>query len=330
MYILVSTVKRRSFYYIAGSISLLLLLSVASCRPVVLPEPPSPLSQVSQSYRAQADGIITLGEDLEVPGRVRLDYLVHPNNSVEATQLSVWIDDVDLIVELSWWKDRLEPLRCTSLGNEEHFRGQLEDNELIFPPGVEVQGVSYLRRDGNSCKGSYRRLEAKSNAALVVGHNPLEDKFSVHAQFSAVVDGNPITIGLDADGHYLNRPPIADFRAYGEGVVTTEDGCPGTDKGKPPIAFANSAEGLVTTLRSDSYDHDHNWPETFKKDQPRVDIAFEQWTRSRGSGFAFLGKGEEIGPLLFETGREHQVLLWVFDRTGAEARKFCHFQVVQP
>ena len=123
----------------------MLLLSVASCRPVVLPEPPSPLSQVSQSYRAQADGIITLGEDLEVPGRVRLDYLVHPNNSVEATQLSVWIDDVDLIVELSWWKDRLELVVAEGLPDFLLSATRFSDSREHAPAVIGVISGSWTR-----------------------------------------------------------------------------------------------------------------------------------------------------------------------------------------
>ena len=46
----------------------------------------------------------------------------------------------------------------------------------------------------------------------------LADTFSVDTHFSALVDDEEITIHLVADGHFLNRPPIADFGAFGDGV----------------------------------------------------------------------------------------------------------------
>ena len=84
------------------------------------------------------------------------------------------------------------------------------------------------------------------------------------------------------------------------------------------------------TLRSTSYDPDGKWPANNAPKRPRVDLSFEQWARSRPDGFVFLGAGRDIGPVLFETGREHQLLLWITDRQGAEGRKLCHFQVEEP
>ena len=63
----------------------------------------------------------------------------------------------------------------------------------------------------------------------------------------------------------------------------------------------------------------------------RTDISFEQWSRSRANAsFEFLGEGRQIEPVLFESDRDHALVLTVTDRTGSRARKICEFHVTSP
>ncbi len=296
--------------------------------PEPLPEPA--MLQAPEEYWAEGEGHIALDNN-KVPGRVRLDYLVNPDQTVVIQNLVVWMGDLDLVVPFLWWEAAREPLRCTVFRNPEAIQGVLENGELVIPAGTRVLGQSYFERspDGG-CKGEARRLEPVSNAELRITHDPEADQFGFSAEFADSHDGNDLTISLQLQGRYLNRPPVAELLVTGEDVSTAADGCPVTEKGKPPIALANTPKGLLVTLRSESHDPDGHWPPDAKPKRSRVDLNFEQWARSRPGGFSFLGAGRELGPVLFEVNREHQLLLWVTDRRGAESRKLCHFQVIPP
>ena len=273
-------------------------------------EPLPPLLQVPKAYWAEAQATIAL-DDLTVPGLVRFDYLVYPDQRVTIPNLLVRMDDLDLVVNFLWWETKREPLRCTTFGNEKAIEGVLEDGELSIPAGAKVLAVSYFARDRDGeCRGLARRLDTQSNDELRAVHDPEGNRFALSASFETSIEGNDVTVALEAEGHYLNRPPVAALEATGEGVVVAADGCPVTEKGNPPIAVANTEGGLLVTLRSTSYDPDGNWPAEHHPKRPRVDLSFEQWTvRSGPGGFRFLGTGREIGPVLFKTGQEHQLLL---------------------
>ena len=81
-------------------------------------------------------------------------------------------------------------------------------------------------------------------------------------------------------------------------------------------------------LDAETHHPSHVWPGEQSPKALRVDLSFEQWARTRDGAFSFLGEGRDVGPVLFETGKEHQLLLWVTDRRGAEARKLCRFEVL--
>jgi len=299
-------------------------------QPVTEPEPLPVLLQIPQEYRAELNGLITLGDNI-VPGRVLVDYQVYPDLQVVVTNLAVWMDDLDLVTPFLWWEVVREPLRCTFFRNDGAITGVLDNGELVIPAGATILGHSFLKRDAQGkCTGKARRLDTASNAELRIIHDPAGNHIALSAAFDTSHEDNTFTVSLEAEGHYLNRPPVVELVVSGENVTVGEDGCPSVEKGKPPIALANTPDGLQITLKSISYDPDGNWPKDFNLKRPRVDIAAEQWARSRRGGFSYLGEGRDIGPLLFEIGREHQLLLWVTDRYGAEARKLCHFQVIKP
>jgi len=274
---------------------------------------------------------VTLG-DMTVPGHLRMNFLVYPDGRVAVPSFVAWMEDLDLAVNLLWWEVDREPLRCTSFRNAGGLEGTLEGSDLVIPAGAAVSGRSYTKRNSRGrCEGEPRILDVKSPDEIRASHNPESDHFALVATFEPPADeAQGLAVTLEVEGHYLNRPPVAALEVSGEGVSTALDGCPSTRKGDPPIALANTPQGLEVTLRSLSTDPDGLWPGEDHPKGLRVDLSFEQWSRTRDGGFSFLGAGQEIGPVVFETGREHQLLLWVIDRRGAEARKVCRFQVVEP
>lgn len=300
----------------------------AGCPRTPEPEPPPLLLQVPKAYWAEADGTIGLGDDISVPGRVRLDYLVYPDDRVVIPNLVVWMDDVDIVVTFLFWEVDREELRCTVFRNDGPVAASLDNGEIVVPAGAKVLGRTFTKRNADdTCGGEPRRLDTASNAEMRVVHDPDANRFDVSASFVGVYQDNEVPVSLNADGRFLNRPPVAKLSFEGENVKTAANGCPGDEKG---IATANTAEGLSVTLRSRSYDPDGKFPEGSNPKRPRVDLKDEQWARSQPGGFKYLGDGAEIGPVLFETGREHQLLLWATDRQGAEGRALCHFQVDPP
>jgi hypothetical protein len=298
--------------------------------PVDPPVPVPPLAKVAQEYWVEADGTVTIDE-MVVAGRVRMHYLVHPDGRVVAPALIAWIDDVDLVVSFLWWEVEREPLRCTSFRNLAALEGTLDGEELVIPPGAELTGVSYLEKHDGRCEGEARQIVAETTEQIVATHDPAGDRFALATSFEAGEEGQEVTVTIDVEGGYLNRPPVAVLAFAAEGVPLDSDGCPMDRKKDPPspaTVFANTAQGLEVMLHSHSHDPDGVWPGGQVPKGLRVDLAFEQWARTREGAFSFLGEGPDLGPVLFETGREHQLLLWVTDRRGAEARKVCRFRVV--
>jgi len=278
-------------------------------------------------------------------------YSVGPDGAATVSHLVAWMGDVDLrmplpgVSEVAALAEALdievleegvelvtEGLRCTTFRNQGPLTGTLEGDRIVLPAGVGVIGRSWFERGADGrCRGEARLLDSETPEPLRVLHDPEADRFALSATTVQQVGDLSVTVDLEVDGHFLNRPPEAVLRASGEGVETNEDGCPVTAKGDPPLALANTPQGLEVRLRSESHDPDGRWPESI--DRPklfRVDLRHEQWWRSAAEGMLLVGTGPDVGPLLFETGREHVLLLRVIDRRGAEDRRVCHFQVVEP
>ena len=297
--------------------------------------PPAPqLTEIAGAYRAQADGTITISaetpldgvtsvEDVEVSGRVRMHYLVYPDQSVVTRGFNVWMGDANLEVNFLFWETQRERLRCTVFYSDRAINGGMGNDRITIPAGTKVLGHTYDRRGADGqCGGAVRKLDTVSPEDMHITHKPGEDIFAIDASFTVDYEGTEVTVSLDARGEFINRPPIADFRLTGAGVRLKDDGC--------PVGVANTADGLEVAVRSTSHDPDGNFPEELDIKQSRVDISFEQWARSSPDGLLFLGEGQDIGTQLFETGKQHQLLLWVTDRQGAEARKICKFTVKEP
>ena len=84
---------------------------------------------------------------------------------------------------------------------------------------------------------------------------------------------------------------------------------------------ANDAAGLKLFLRSFSRDPDGAWG--------GADIRLDQWFHGRNlEPEKFIGESRRLGPVLFEFGPVHHVMLETTDRAGAAARDRCDFRVV--
>jgi len=311
----------------------MVLMASSGCPTAPPPTPVElhPLSHVPAKFWAQADGRVRIDDEMTVPGRVRIWYSVDHEGVVEVEHLYAWMDDVDLAVTFLWWDVEVEPLRCTTLRNQGVLTGTLNGTEIQLASGAAVEGISYSERGENGkCVGKARKFEVEATDSILLTHDPENNRFAFEAAFETMQDEHAFTISFAAEGRYLNRPPIAAFEIEGVDAELNEEGCPGTTKDNPPIAIANTPEGLSVTFHSSSWDPDGLFPPGTNPKRPRVDIAFEQWARSGAEGLRPVGSGRTLGPILFETGREHQLLLWISDRQGAESRKFCHFQVMAP
>ena len=300
-------------------------------------QPPAPeLTQVAGAYRAQADGTISISaeslleglvsiEAVEASGRVRMHYLVHPDKSVVIRGFNVWMGDANIEVNFPFWEVQHERLRCTVFYSDQAITGRLEYDRIIIPAGTKVLGHTYERRGSDGeCGGLAYRLDVESPEDMIITHSPGPDnvRFGIDAEFTVDFDGNEVTVSLDAQGDFINRPPVAEMQLTGTGVQLMDDGC--------PVGVANTAEGLELNVRSASHDPDGNFPPDISVKQARVDINFEQWARTSPEGLRFLGEGQDMGTQLFATGKDHQLMLWVTDRQAAEARKICKFTVKEP
>ena len=338
--------RARCLLLLVGS---LLLAGCPPQEPVEPPPPLPPLARVPAEYWVEAEGAVEIA-GVGVPGKVRMHYAVHHDGEVSVRSLVAWMDDLDLAVDFLFWEVDTEPLRCSQFRNPRPLAGELDGSQLEIPAGAEMIGISYTRRGPKGeCLGEARRMDVKTPSAIVATHDPDNDHFEVAASFETVVAAEPVaeaifelipgvdapqatttvTVAFDMQGHYQNRPPVAALVSIGDGVDMGSDGCPATREDvDPPMALANTPDGLEVTLRSQSYDPDGGWPDELQQPKlKRIDLQLEQWSRTKDGELVFLGGGQEISPVLFENDREHQLLLWITDRRGAEARKVCRFVV---
>lgn len=298
------------------------------------------IAPVLGEYWVEVDADVSIsdlagGPPSTVPGMLRMVYDVEEDGVVRVRSLISTMDDIELVMQIAWWEVPVESLRCTRLSNEAVIAGTLEGTQMELASGIVVRGRSFPTRDAEGeCSGEVRWMRAESPTTLTAVHDPANDHFSFFGSFEGGEPGQQYKVTIEAEGGFLNRPPQAQWTAVavdGAGAVdTAPDGCPATrTESDPPIVRRNTEKGLEVTLRSDSFDPDGVFPEGGKPKLPRVDIAFEQWVRTMPDGYSFVGGGREVGPLLFETGAVHEVLLWVRDRRGAESRQICRFEVIE-
>lgn len=299
-------------------------------------DPPSPggwnrsLLELPRAYRAEADGEIRV-DGLRFPGRVRADYLVYPDNRVVMARLHAWVRDVDIVTRFLFIETSRERLRCTEFSNEDMIEGRFEPvgSKLIFAAGsARMSGRSYGNRAADrSCSAPIRAITAENNADIDISHDPAGNEFEINASFRASYDGNDVSVAIEAQGSFLNRPPEPEIGVGGPSLDPDliQGGCPPLVGSNPPGAAPNDPRGLLLNMVSSSADPDGLWG--------RSDIIREEWSHSSGTSgdpFRLIGRGRVAGPYLFDMGMEHWLMLTAWDRTGASTRALCSFRVLLP
>ncbi len=305
-------------------------LTAAGCGPTAPSGWTAATLTLPKAYRAQGDGTVQLG-DLRLPGRVRVDYLVYPDGSVAMGNLHTWLQDVDIVTRFLFIETSRERLRCTEFSNQQVVEGRLDSSglELVFPAAAaRLSGLSFETRGSDrSCTGPARVITAENNAELRIEHDPASDRFALSTRLTASYDGNDIAVRIDVEGEFLNRPPEPEIGVGGPTIDPDliQGGCPPVLATNPPGAAPNDPRGLLLNLASSSFDPDGDWR--------RSDIIREEWSHSSGAPgakFRLIGRGRVAGPYLFESDREHWLMLTAWDRTGASYRDLCQFRVLRP
>lgn len=278
---------------------------------------------LAEQYKVRATGSIRL-DDIRVPGRAWLDYLVYPDGRVTVTAMRANIPDLDIVTRFLFFETDRERLRCTEFSNTTAVDGRLmSGGVLVFPASAaSLTGLSYTDREaGGGCTGSVRLITATNDRAFSLEHDPAHDRFRFRGAFVTSYHDKTFDLRIDMEGSYVNRPPEARIGVGGPDLDPDliQGGCPPLTGINPPTAEANDPEGLRLSLLSVSTDPDGGWR--------RSDIEREQWAHSTGGPYEFLGEGRLIGPVLFELGLQHRLELTVSDRLGARGRDVCGFLV---
>jgi hypothetical protein len=286
--------------------------------------------ELPKAYRAEGEGTVRL-DDLPLPGRVRVDYLVYPDGTVAMGNLHTWLRDVDIVTHFLFWETSRERLRCTEFSNREVIVGRLDTtaSQLVFPSSAaRLSGLSFdSRQPDRTCPGLARQITAENNSELRIVHDPAADRFALDTRLAARYDGNDLTVRIAVEGDFLNRPPVPEIGVGGPSIDPDliQGGCPPILGTNPPGAAPNDPRGLLLRLVSSSSDPDGDWR--------RSDIIREEWSHSAGTSgapFELIGRGRVAGPYLFESDMEHWLMLTVWDRTGASSRDLCQFRVLRP
>jgi hypothetical protein len=314
------------------------LAGAPGCAPRRAPAGPEPLA-LPQAFRVEADGVLRVN-DLRLPGRLRMDYLVYPGGAVVVSDLTAWIRDVDIVTHFLFWETDRERLRCTKLSNRAPMVGRLEaGGRLVLPPGaVDLTGVSFAARGPDrSCPGRARQVTARNESDVVATHDPVGGRFAMDGRFRARHEGEDLTLRIAMTGRYINRPPQALLGVFAPdpamalvgGVPADFDlpqgGCPPLRGVNPPGAVANDPAGLRLYLISLSSDPDG------RDRRGRGDVARDVWSLATDGGpFRSLGRTQIVGPVLFALHRDHVLVLTTADHSQATARMVCRFRVITP
>lgn len=309
------------------------LLALLGCP---APEPPilGPYVDLDDpaAFRVEATGPIVIG-GRAVPGKLRSDFVAQPDGTIRFLTLAVWMEDVDLAITFAGWEVDNEPIRCARLHNARPIKASSQGDSFTIGPGeAEVVGFWFRTRDdAGNCAGDLRHFTITNAQQFAGVHAPQANHFAVGFNFTGTLDGQEISVAMQAFGSYLNRPPVG---VIGSGrnwqpLHELVDGCPGSEKGFPPVVPSPTEFGLSWRFRSFSHDPDGEpFAGAGSGKFPRTDIAFEQWAHAMGDGnYVHAGSGPTLGPIVFAAGVEHRLLLTVTDRAGARDRVECHFRV---
>lgn len=300
------------------------LIVLPACPRVV---PPAPTGvELAQSFVARASGEVEVN-DLVFYGHARASYMVTPDGEVDIRRLRFWIDDADIVVRGPLGAERArERLRCTFLEIESAAKGRTgAAGRLVISSGdVSITGTSHDERgERGECPALARQITATNNADFELIHVPASDRFGLSTTFTGTLGEESVTVRIDMDGSYVNRPPQPLIGVGGPGLPpgSIQGGCPPIVAGNPPYTPANDPEGLRVNLLSLASDPDGS--------TGRSDVVGEYWLHLSGTERRYLGGRQLVGPVLFATGSEHRLVLEVSDRHGALARTVCDFLVLE-
>ena len=309
-----------------------LIVAFLACAPRAQAQP----FAAARTYIAEGRGDFTFSGprccEGAIPGSLRLAYSVDGAGRVTIHQLEARVIDFRIQVRRTFGDDKVIPFFCNRLRLVEPAVGSVDARgNLAVPVGaVQMLGLTFVELGDDflaSCPseagGGRAQGAVASNPAVITGVlDPIGDRFSLDASFRLTDGGDSFVVHARVSGSYRNRPPEARIGFTGPGFpdFTIQGGCPPLAGVNPPTTEPNDPEGLRIRLRSASFDPDGTWN--------RSDIVREEWGRSRDGGpLDYLGARREVGPLLFELGRAHRILLSVTDRSGAVARTVCQFFV---
>ncbi|HEX4953382.1 MAG TPA: hypothetical protein VF017_08320 [Thermoanaerobaculia bacterium] len=312
----------------------LLCLTLAACRP-------TREARQAEHYRVAGTATLEVEGELTLSGRFEARYALGDAvrvgservRELRISPLRTWLDDHDVVIPRIG-RDRVLPLRCTELASNGPMAGLVDARGgLVVPAGAaSVFGLAFERRaESGGCPGAGRILSFRgsSDRAITGRHDPAGNRFEVEGRFEVTIDEEEYHGRLTLDGTYLNRPPQAVIGSIAPPLFDlSQGGCPPLTGRNPDGVDSNNPEGLRMVLQSVSHDPDGDFP--------RADLAREQWAHYTGNPadpaapYELLGRGRRVGPILFEHGRSHTVILGVSDRQDARAEARCTFFVRPP
>ena len=154
-------------------VSLLFVSLLFGCTPTT-PRPPLPPElDFPAAYRVESVGLVEI-DDIDLPGKARLDYLVYPSGRVVITRFVAWVGDLDIVVKFLWWETDRERLRCNSISNVDPIVGRLTGTRVDFDANAATfDGLSFDGRDSSGdCPGLARQVDAMNNGPFTVTHDP--------------------------------------------------------------------------------------------------------------------------------------------------------------
>lgn len=323
-----------------------LLLSLLAIAALLLSGCPPEIQQAQpEAFHVAGDVTLEIEGEHTLSGHFEAEYLLEDRarlgdlwlRQVRFSRLHAWIDDRDVVIERVG-RDRVIPLRCTTLAANGPIEGLVqEDGSLSLPGGAAIFGLSYESRSatgGCPGEGSVIAFNGATERAITGRLDPGGDRFEASGRFEVEIEDEEVDGTLAFTGHYVNRPPtaviasIAPPGAGSPGFDLSQGGCPPLTGRNPDGVDSNSPDGLRLVVQSVSHDPDGGFS--------RADLTHEEWARywgrpeTPGVRYEFIGRGRRFGPLLFEADQEHTVVLAVFDRHGARNETRCTFYVRPP
>ncbi len=329
------------------------VLALAALAAAVLPgcDPPAaPLTPQTDGNFPQARRFDTRGaaevriENLRLPGTFEMRYFMLPGDRVLITEITGELEDQVIRRKRIFGPDVRIPMFCNQASLVKSDAGTVTGGSALeFPANaLEIQGMTFNRRGvSDTCPApdGALALSGRNRAGTTGLHEPAAGRFELVSPLALELGGEDRRGAMTLQGRYTNRPPVARIGSRADGLYDfSAGGCPpvrgqsGAEPGTftwpdPPEISGNRPEGLEVVFRSVSTDPDGEGAPTTGNDDPRVDLATEQWAHWRGTEYRSLGRGWELPPIVFEKGVLHRVLLTATDRSGARSQAECRFVV---